>query len=383
MERAAPKCRARAAGAPTTTRRARSASRARSSADSRVSTSTAPAGSRSFPARRGPERSRAAQRLLLAIAPLEAPDYERGLAHARPCDPARCGVSAQVTSTDEASSFPPRRALRRGARRARPGRGTSRSPSAARRELRPPARTDRAQGRQRRAQYGRPVHRLELLRAAAEDRDRARCRRSALRSRGFASVARAAATAVEGRPARSAAGRGLPRAQPLALPLDRDLGHGVEERRIPAGRLARAHVRGRAAAARVRGRRRHRRLERSGPARRHRRARGRARQHGSVPAPRAARVSRGSPRNKALEHIVKVEADIVQAAAHLDARHAFRSRISARRLRRRHPHRVPGRRESRRRCRRSPDAVRFRHARRPARDAGAAARRRSRKASSR
>jgi len=33
----------------------------------------------------------------------------------------------------------------------------------------------------------------------------------------------------------------------------------------------------------------------------------------------------GRPRNKALEHIVKVEADIVQAAAHLEARHAFRA----------------------------------------------------------
>jgi len=33
----------------------------------------------------------------------------------------------------------------------------------------------------------------------------------------------------------------------------------------------------------------------------------------------------GITRNKALEHVVKVEADIVQAAAHLDARHDFRT----------------------------------------------------------
>jgi uncharacterized protein (DUF1501 family) len=37
----------------------------------------------------------------------------------------------------------------------------------------------------------------------------------------------------------------------------------------------------------------------------------------------------GSPRNRALEHIIKVEADIVQAAAHLDARYAFRTEFPA------------------------------------------------------
>jgi len=37
----------------------------------------------------------------------------------------------------------------------------------------------------------------------------------------------------------------------------------------------------------------------------------------------------GESRNKALEHILKVEADIVQAAAHLDARYAFRTEFPA------------------------------------------------------
>ncbi len=39
--------------------------------------------------------------------------------------------------------------------------------------------------------------------------------------------------------------------------------------------------------------------------------------------------STGESRNKALEHILKVEADIVQAASHLDARHAFRTEFPA------------------------------------------------------
>jgi uncharacterized protein (DUF1501 family) len=37
----------------------------------------------------------------------------------------------------------------------------------------------------------------------------------------------------------------------------------------------------------------------------------------------------GESRNKALEHILKVEADIVQAAAHLDARYAFKTEFPA------------------------------------------------------
>ena len=41
-------------------------------------------------------------------------------------------------------------------------------------------------------------------------------------------------------------GVGYPGRQPVAFPLDRDLGHGVEEQRVSVRRLARARVRGRA-----------------------------------------------------------------------------------------------------------------------------------------
>ena len=92
----------------------------------------------------------------------------------------------------------------------------------------------------------RPVRRSGVLRAAPEARDRARRGRAALGPRRPASGARAAAAALEGPAARGAAGRRLSGAQPVAFPLDRDLGHRVEERRIPAGRLADARVRARA-----------------------------------------------------------------------------------------------------------------------------------------
>ena len=109
----APRCRALACRRGRREGRARSGSRARSSADSRASTSTARAGSRGFPARAAPERGRAAQRLLLAVAPLEAPDCEadsRTLVHAIVLD---AGLSAQVTSEAmRRRSFPPRRGLR-------------------------------------------------------------------------------------------------------------------------------------------------------------------------------------------------------------------------------------------------------------------------------
>ena len=66
----------------------------------------------------------------------------------------------------------------------------------------------------------------------------------------------------------------------------------IEERGVPAGRLAHARVRDRAAARVVRRRRRDRRLERARPARRRRHARDRARRHRAVPAPRAPRARR-------------------------------------------------------------------------------------------
>ena len=92
------------------------------------------------------------------------------------------------------------------------------------------------------------------------------------------------------RRARGAAGRRLSRAQPVAFPLDRDLGHGVGAATTYLhGRLAHARVRARAGAARVRRRRRHHRQQRSRPARRRRHARDRARRTPSSSCAGAAR----------------------------------------------------------------------------------------------
>ena len=81
----------------------------------------------------------------------------------------------------------------------------------------------------------------------------------------------------------------------------------------------------------------------------------------------------GASRNKALMHILKVEADIVQAAAHLDARYAFRTEFPCDRFRQCDQDREPGDRQSGRRRGRARHAVGVRYAWRPAGDAGTAA----------
>ena len=153
------------------------------------------------------------------------------------------------------------------------------------------ARAGRAQGRQRRPQHARALRRPGVLRAAPEDRDRARPRGAALRSRGTASGARAARCRC-GRRSDSRCCRAS------AIPAP-NLSHfrsieiwdtAARERRVSAGRLADARVRRAPRSAVVRRRRRHRRQQRARPARRRRHARDRARRHRAVPAPRAARA---------------------------------------------------------------------------------------------
>ena len=123
---------------------------------------------------------------------------------------------------------PPPAVRRRAARSPRPAR---RCPaSAGQRSLR----ADRAQGRQRRAQHRRarsPTPRTTRCARAS------RCPRDDVLPLGehaalHPALAPLLPTWNDGA-ARGAAGRGLPGAQPVALPLDRDLGHRVEQRRVP------------------------------------------------------------------------------------------------------------------------------------------------------
>jgi uncharacterized protein (DUF1501 family) len=117
-----------------------------------------------------------------------------------------------------------------------------------------PADPGRAQGRQRRAQYRGALHRPELLRAAPAHRHpAARCCRWAtghglhpalqpllpLWQAGELAWCRASATR---------------KSEPVAFPLHRDMGHGVEQRRIPAAGLAGAQLPRPAAAGRLRRR---------------------------------------------------------------------------------------------------------------------------------
>ena len=99
------------------------------------------------------------------------------------------------------------------------------------------------QGRQRRPQHRRPLRRSDVLRVASEARDRARRRAAALGSRRTASGARRRCCR-SGRNRELAVLQGirLPRAEPVAFSLDRDLGHGVVERGTisPDGWLTRA-----------------------------------------------------------------------------------------------------------------------------------------------
>ena len=108
--------------------------------------------------------------------------------------------------------------------------------------LRESAGAGRAEGRQRRPQYAGAVRRSRVLRAAPEDRDRARPGVAARRPRR-ACIPRSRRCCRCGRArARGAAGRGLPGRQPVAFPLDRDLGHRVESSEYLQRRLAHARV---------------------------------------------------------------------------------------------------------------------------------------------
>ena len=188
-------------------------------------------------------------------------------------------------------------------------------------------------------------------------------------------------------------GVGYPEPNLSHFPLDRDLGHRVEERRVPAGRLAHAQ--------RSLPRRRPRAFAADGviigsqrprPARRRRHARDRAREHRAVPAPGAARVPGGRrAQQRRCAHILKVEADIVQAAAHLDARRTrSATEFPQSGVRQRDHDRLPGDRQSGRRRRRARHAGGFdTHGNQPATQArllgelGAAASSRCRPRSSR
>ena len=215
----------------------------------------------------------------------------------------------------------------------------------------------------------------DLLRAAPEARDRARQRAAALGPRGPASGAGAAPAALAGPAARGAAGRRLSRAEPVAFPLDRDLGHRLVERGLSRRRMAHARVRRHAGAARVRRRRRHHRQQRSRPARRRRHARHRAVEHRSVPAAGAARRPgrRGAQQGLSARPAGRGR----HRAGGGPSRRAtcVRHGVSGRGIRQRRPDRMPDRRASFQRRRRAHQPVGIRHARRPDRDAGAASRR--------
>ncbi len=80
----------------------------------------------------------------------------------------------------------------------------------------------------------------------------------------------------------------------------------------------------------------------------------------------------GAASNRALAHILKVEADIVQAAAHLGARRTLATEFPTRRVRQRDPHGGRGDRRAVGRRRGPHHAVRVRYAYGTGRDAGAA-----------
>ena len=115
---------------------------------------------------------------------------------------------------------------------------------------------DRAQGRQRRPEHGHPLCKPNLLCLASEARDCARPGRRVDRQRRPASSARAAVAVLEEQGACRAPRRRLSRAQPVALSLDRDLGHGLQQRAIPSGWLVDPHVQRGPDAAEFRRRRR-------------------------------------------------------------------------------------------------------------------------------
>ena len=172
---------------------------------------------------------------------------------------------------------------------------------------------------------------------------------------------------------RGTARRGVPRTQPVALSLHRDLGHGIEKRGVPAGRLAHARLCRATGAARFRRGRRHHRFRRLGPL-----AGGGTRAIALANTEQFLRRAKlAQPTsiagNPALAHVLKVESDIVQAAAHLDARHKFRTEFPIGKFRQRDSYCSPGPRQSVRGRRGAGDTDGFRHALESGRYAGAAA----------
>ena len=285
-------------------------------------------GWRSFPARRR-SSARAARAATAArrSTPQQRRRSRRRAARARARARARRGLSAEVTrsrrwtaaaSCGSSLAMPPALAAFGGpAASACVCRARRRAP------LPQPARADRAQGRQRRPQHARAVSRIpRTTRCARSSRSRATRSCSSRDRAGLHPSLAPLLPLWKERRARGPAGRRLSGAQPFAFPLDRDLGHRIGERRVPAGRLADAHVR--------RRRRRRARLPPTasssarndlGPL-----AGGGTRAVALANTDQFLRQARlaspdGQPRaTRRSQHILKVEADIVQAATHLDAR---------------------------------------------------------------
>ncbi len=221
-----------------------------------------------------------------------------------------------------------------------------------------------------------PYARCQLLRAAPEARDRARQRAAALGPRGAASGAFAAPAVLAGPAARGAAGCGLSRAEPVAFSLDRDLGHRVVQRGLSrtTGWLTRAFAaapvpRAFAADGVIIGSNDLGPLDGGGT-----RAIALSNTEAFLRQARLAAPA-GEARNKAYRHVLRVEADIVQAAANLDARRAFATEFPAGGFGNAVRTACQIIAQSFQRRGRATQPVGIRHAQRSDRDAGAAARR--------
>ena len=223
-------------------------------------------------------------------------------------------------------------AVRRRAPRARRRRGVGRvRRRARRRELPQPAGADRVQGRQRRPQHRRPLRRSHLLRAAPEARDRARQRASSSRT-ARACIRRSRRSCRSGRTSSSRCCRASAIRRRTCRIFARSRS-GTRHRRATTictdGWLTRAFAaapvpRAFAADGVIIG------SNDLGPL-----AGGGTRAIALVEHRSSSCGRRGSPLRPArratrrYRHILRVEADIVQAAAHLDAHHAFATEFPA------------------------------------------------------
>ena len=321
----------------------------------------------------GPARQQSAQALLLPLPPVtaNAPAAIRRRAGVRARDAARSRLPAQVNRREgrpwiaAASCMPPPRC--RWPVRCRPRSRRwpcGRLRRAGRGELPQAARAGRAEGRQRRAQHARALRGRRVLRAASAHRDPPRPGGAARRPRRAASRARAAA-------ARSGARGNSPfcRASATAIPTSRTSARSRSGTRRAAARtclqegwLTRAFATAPtpstfAADGVIVG------ANELGPL-----AGGGTRAIALADTEQFLRRAKlaqppAAARNKALAHMLKVEGDIVQAAAHLDGRHAFRTEFPAGGFGNAVQDRVPHRRQSVRRGGGARDAVGLRHAR--------------------